>query len=118
MTVMLGLAMLNEEATRSFERPHDDQWFYDEYGPPIGSGGLRRAGLRRLAEAWRVLRVLAGHLRRARAGGGREDCVATEPPAMHGRAAQPLHFGRKHLVSGGRGDTPPMAARQSLFRME
>jgi hypothetical protein len=42
MTDMLGLAMLHEETTRRAERPRDDQWYYEEFGPPIGRPGVFR----------------------------------------------------------------------------
>jgi hypothetical protein len=42
MTDMLGLAMLHEETTRRAERPRDDQWYYDAFGPPVRSPGVFR----------------------------------------------------------------------------
>jgi len=53
MIDMLGLAVLHLQAT-SRERPGEDQWYYDLFGPPLSVRLTRRQAARK------VLRALAG----------------------------------------------------------
>ncbi len=53
----LGLAVLHLQAT-SRERPGDDQWYYDLFGPPASVRRMRRQAYWKAAR--NVMRVLAG----------------------------------------------------------